>query len=44
VSVPEALGLLMRLEMRGLVRSVGGRFERRLAGSGRRSDPASSPT
>lgn len=30
VSVPDALGLLMRLEMRGLVRSVGGRFERRL--------------
>jgi DNA processing protein len=29
--VPEALALLLRLEMRGLVRSVGGRFERRLA-------------
>jgi DNA processing protein len=29
VSVPEALGVLLRLEMRGLVRSVGGRFERR---------------
>lgn len=44
VSVPEALGLLMRLEMRGLVRSIGGRFERRLAGSGRQSESASSPT
>jgi DNA processing protein len=29
VGVPEALALLLRLEMRGLVRSVGGRFERR---------------
>jgi DNA processing protein len=29
-TVPDALGLLMRLEMRGLVRSVGGRFERRI--------------
>jgi DNA processing protein len=29
VAVPEALALLLRLEMRGLVRSVGGRFERR---------------
>jgi DNA processing protein len=30
VRAPEALALLLRLEMRGLVRSVGGRFERRL--------------
>jgi DNA processing protein len=30
VQVPEALSLLLKLEMRGLVRSVGGRFERRL--------------
>jgi DNA processing protein len=29
VPVPDALALLLRLEMRGLVRSVGGRFERR---------------
>lgn len=29
--VDEALALLMRLELRGLVRSLGGRFERRLA-------------
>ena len=28
VPVPDALALLLRLEMRGLVRSVGGRFER----------------
>lgn len=38
VSVPDALGLLMRLEMRGLVRSVGGRFERRLPAAAPRSD------
>ena len=31
--VPEALSLLLRLELRGLVRSVGGRFERSLAAS-----------
>jgi DNA processing protein len=31
VTVVEALGLLMRLELRGLVRSVGGRFEATLA-------------
>jgi DNA processing protein len=29
VRAPDALALLLRLEMRGLVRSVGGRFERR---------------
>jgi DNA processing protein len=34
IPVPEALSLLLRLELRGLVRSVGGRFERRLAGAG----------
>jgi DNA processing protein len=33
IPVPEALSLLLRLELRGLVRSVGGRFERRLAGA-----------
>jgi DNA processing protein len=30
VRAPEALALLLRLELRGLVRSVGGRFERRI--------------
>jgi DNA processing protein len=44
VPLPEALGLLMRLEMRGLVRSVGGRFERRLAASGAQSEGTSAPT
>jgi DNA processing protein len=34
IPVPEALSLLLRLELRGLVRSVGGRFERRLTGTG----------
>lgn len=33
VSVPEAISLLIGLEMKGLVRSVGGRFERRLIGA-----------
>jgi len=33
VGVPDALGLLMRLEVRGLVRSSGGRFERRFGAS-----------
>jgi DNA processing protein len=33
IPVPEALSLLLRLELRGLVRSVGGRFERRLSES-----------
>jgi predicted Rossmann fold nucleotide-binding protein DprA/Smf involved in DNA uptake len=28
VSLPEAIGALVRLELRGLVRSAGGRFER----------------
>jgi DNA processing protein len=32
-SVPEAVALLMRLELRGLVRNVGGRFEPTLRGS-----------
>jgi DNA processing protein len=41
VAIPDALGLLMRLEMRGLVRSVGGRFERRLADAGPQPEPAS---
>jgi DNA processing protein len=38
-TVPDALALLLRLEMRGLVRSVGGRFERRFAGSGSGVEP-----
>ncbi len=33
LSVPEAVAVLIRLELAGLVRSVGGRFERRLAAS-----------
>jgi DNA processing protein len=32
-SVPEAVAILMRLELRGLVRNVGGRFESTLRGS-----------
>ncbi len=32
-SVPQAVGLLMRLELRGLVRGVGGRYECTLQGS-----------
>jgi DNA processing protein len=39
-TVPEALSLLLRLEVRGLVRSVGGRFERRLVAS----TPGAAPT
>lgn len=31
VSIPEAVAALTRLELRGLVRNVGGRYERRLA-------------
>jgi DNA processing protein len=31
ISTPEAVAVLIRLELRGLVRNVGGRFERRLA-------------
>ena len=31
VSIPEAVAALIRLELRGLVRNVGGRYERRLA-------------
>jgi predicted Rossmann fold nucleotide-binding protein DprA/Smf involved in DNA uptake len=30
VSIPEAVAALIRLELRGLVRNVGGRYERRL--------------
>ena len=33
VSTPEAVAALIRLELRGLVRNVGGRYERRLRGS-----------
>ena len=44
VSIPEAVSALIRLELRGLVRNVGGRYERRLPrgrprrGRGRRRD------
>jgi len=31
--VPEIVALLMRLELRGLVRNVGGRYESTLQGS-----------
>lgn len=41
VRAPEALALLLRLEMRGLVRSVGGRFERRIRSSTGTGGPAS---
>ncbi|MGZ5291588.1 MAG: DprA-like winged helix domain-containing protein, partial [Actinomycetota bacterium] len=33
LGVPEVVGALMRLELRGFVRSVGGRFETTLRGS-----------
>nr|MBA3691336.1 DNA-protecting protein DprA [Actinomycetota bacterium] len=39
VSIPEAVAALTRLELRGLVRNVGGRYERRLASAGARADP-----
>ncbi len=35
LTVPEVLPLLMSLEMKGLVRSVGGRFQRRIRAMGR---------
>jgi DNA processing protein len=34
LSIPEAVAALIRLELRGLVRSTGGRYERRLTRSG----------
>jgi DNA processing protein len=40
VSIPEAVAALTRLELRGLVRNVGGRYERRLAPARPRADPA----
>jgi DNA processing protein len=43
VSIPEAVAALIRLELRGLVRNVGGRYERRLvrtAGPGAQDEPA----
>jgi DNA processing protein len=40
LSIPDAVAVLIRLELRGLVRSVGGRYERRLSGGPK--DPASS--
>jgi DNA processing protein len=40
VSIPDAVAALTRLELRGLVRNVGGRYERRLTPGGRRVDPA----
>ncbi len=39
-SIPDAVAALTRLELRGLVRNVGGRYERRLAPHHRRADPA----
>jgi DNA processing protein len=33
LSIPEAVSALIRLELRGLVRSIGGRYERTLAGA-----------
>jgi DNA processing protein len=39
LSIPEAVAALIRLELRGLVRAVGGRYERRLVPR----DPASDP-
>jgi predicted Rossmann fold nucleotide-binding protein DprA/Smf involved in DNA uptake len=32
LSIPEAVSALIRLELRGFVRSTGGRYERTLAG------------
>jgi DNA processing protein len=40
VSIPDAVAALTRLELRGLVRNVGGRYERRLAPARQRVDPA----
>jgi DNA processing protein len=43
VSIPEAVAALIRLELRGLVRNVGGRYERRLvrtAAPGAEDEPA----
>ena len=43
VSIPEAVAALIRLELRGLVRNVGGRYERRLAmaaGPAQEAEPA----
>jgi DNA processing protein len=40
VSIPDAVAALTRLELRGLVRNVGGRYERRLAPARPRGDPA----
>ena len=38
VSIPEAVAALIRLELRGLVRNVGGRYERRLVRAARDHD------
>jgi hypothetical protein len=35
MSIPEAVSILLRLELRGLVRSSAGRYERRLVAIGR---------
>jgi DNA processing protein len=50
VSIPEAVAALIRLELRGLVRNVGGRYERRLPraadgaeGDALAEDPADPP-
>ena len=39
LSIPEAVAALIRLELRGLVRTVGGRYERRLVPREPSSDP-----
>ncbi len=38
LSIPDAVAALVRLELRGLVRSVGGRYERTLAGAASRGE------
>lgn len=42
-SVPEVVAVLMRLELRGFVRSVGGRYETTLSGSAASSSEAVGP-
>ena len=38
VAIPEVVGVLMRLELRGFVRNVGGRYETTLTGAGSRNE------
>jgi DNA processing protein len=40
LSIPDAVTALIRLELRGLVRSVGGRYERRLGSVETPAEPA----